>query len=85
MRFESFSFGSIQIDGVTYEHDLIIDRGEIGKRKKLGGPDLKHDVTIGGRGSKGTALRLTVMPTRSRQSCACIPSSSLLRRSTSTK
>ena len=34
MRFESFSFGSIQIDGVTYGHDLVIDRGEIRKRKK---------------------------------------------------
>jgi len=34
VRFESFSFGSIRIDGVTYEHDLVIDRGEIRKRKK---------------------------------------------------
>ena len=34
MRFESFSFGSIRIDGVTYEHDVVIDRGEIRKRKK---------------------------------------------------
>ena len=34
MRFESFSFGSIRVDGVTYEHDLVIDRGEIRKRKK---------------------------------------------------
>ncbi len=34
MRFESFSFGSIQIDGVIYEHDLVIDRGEIRKRRK---------------------------------------------------
>ena len=34
MRFESFSFGSIQIDGVTYEHDVVIDRGEVRKRKK---------------------------------------------------
>ncbi|MCI0416425.1 hypothetical protein L0222_26925 [bacterium] len=34
MRFEDFSFGSIQIDGVTYEHDVLIDRGEISKRKK---------------------------------------------------
>jgi hypothetical protein len=34
VRFESFSFGSIQIDGVTYEHDLVIDRGAIRKRKK---------------------------------------------------
>ena len=35
MRFENFSFGSIRIDGVTYEHDLVIDRGEIRKRKKM--------------------------------------------------
>ncbi len=34
MRFESFSFGSIRIDGVTYDYDLVIDRGEIRKRKK---------------------------------------------------
>jgi hypothetical protein len=34
MRFESFSFGSIRIDGITYEHDVVIDRGEVRKRKK---------------------------------------------------
>ncbi|MCI0612885.1 MTH938/NDUFAF3 family protein [bacterium] len=34
MRFEEFSFGSIRIDGVTYEHDVVIDRGEVSKRKK---------------------------------------------------
>jgi hypothetical protein len=34
MRFESFSFGSIQINGITYEHDVVIDRGEVHKRKK---------------------------------------------------
>jgi hypothetical protein len=34
MRFDNFSFGSIQIDGSTYDHDVIIDRGEIRKRKK---------------------------------------------------
>jgi hypothetical protein len=34
MKFEGFSFGSIRIDGVTYEHDVVIDRGEIRKRKK---------------------------------------------------
>lgn len=32
MRFEKFSFGSIQIDGRRYEHDVIIDRGVIRKR-----------------------------------------------------
>ncbi len=34
MRFEKFSFGSIRIDGTTYEHDVVIDRGKIYKRKK---------------------------------------------------
>ena len=34
MRFTGYSFGSIQVDGVTYDHDLIIDRGKIRKRKK---------------------------------------------------
>ena len=34
MRFEKFSFGSIRIDGVTYEHDVVIDRGKVHKRKK---------------------------------------------------
>ncbi|MBZ5514824.1 MAG: hypothetical protein LAN62_08265 [Acidobacteriia bacterium] len=34
MRFEDFSFGSIRIDGVTYEYDVVIDGGEIRKRKK---------------------------------------------------
>ncbi len=34
MQFEHFSFGSIRIDGVTYEHDVLIDRGKVRKRKK---------------------------------------------------
>ncbi len=34
MHFDNFSFGSLQIDGNTYEHDVVIDRGEISKRKK---------------------------------------------------
>jgi hypothetical protein len=34
MHFEKFSFGSIRIDGITYEHDVLIDRGEIRKRNK---------------------------------------------------
>jgi len=34
MRFENFLFGSVQVDGVTYEHDVVIDRGEVRKRKK---------------------------------------------------
>jgi len=34
MEFEEFSFGSIRIDGVTYEYDVVIDRGKIRKRSK---------------------------------------------------
>lgn len=34
MRFGTFKFGSIQLDGVTYEFDVVIDRGRVRKRKK---------------------------------------------------
>src|ERR1700757_4971137 len=34
MHFDKFSFGTLQIDGRTYEQDLVIERGEIRKRKK---------------------------------------------------
>jgi hypothetical protein len=34
MRFEAFSFGSIRIDGATYNHDVVIDREHVRKRKK---------------------------------------------------
>jgi hypothetical protein len=34
MRFDDLSFGSIRIDGVAYEHDVVVDHGTIRKRKK---------------------------------------------------
>jgi len=34
IRFDAFSFGSIRIDGITYEHDVVIDHGQVRKRKK---------------------------------------------------
>jgi hypothetical protein len=34
VHFGKFSFGSLQIDGRTYEEDVVIERGEIRKRKK---------------------------------------------------
>ena len=34
MDFGKLHFGSIAINGVTYEHDVVIDRGKIRKRKK---------------------------------------------------
>jgi hypothetical protein len=45
MRFETFSFGSIRIDGVTYDHDVVIDRGKIHQRKKK--PSKKFRNTFG--------------------------------------
>jgi hypothetical protein len=34
MDFGKFHFGRIEIDGVTYECDVVIERGRIRKRKK---------------------------------------------------
>jgi hypothetical protein len=34
MRISHFDFGVVEIDGVTYQHDIVIDHGEIRKRKK---------------------------------------------------
>jgi hypothetical protein len=34
MRLSNYSFGSVRVDGVTYDYDLVIDRGKIRKRKK---------------------------------------------------
>jgi hypothetical protein len=34
MDFGKFQFGSIKIDGVSYKHDVVIDRGKIRKRRK---------------------------------------------------
>src|ERR1044071_5914456 len=45
MHFDKFSFGSIQIDGKTYEKDVVIDRGEIRRRKK--GPSKKFREDFG--------------------------------------
>ncbi|HVP69420.1 MAG TPA: MTH938/NDUFAF3 family protein [Anaeromyxobacteraceae bacterium] len=34
MRLEDFKFGRIRIDGVTYKHDVVIQRGHVRKRRK---------------------------------------------------
>jgi hypothetical protein len=34
VRFSGYSFGSVRVDGVSYDHDLIIDRGTIRQRHK---------------------------------------------------
>jgi hypothetical protein len=43
MNFEEYSFGSIQIDGTTYDDDVIIDRGEISKRPKKQSKKYRED------------------------------------------
>jgi hypothetical protein len=34
MRFGAFTFGSIEIDGKTYNHDVVLDAGKVRKRRK---------------------------------------------------
>ena len=43
MRFDTFSFGSLRIDDSTYEHDVVIDRGEIRDRKKKPSKKFRDD------------------------------------------
>ncbi len=44
MQFEVFSFGSIRIDGITYKHDIVLDRGEISKRKKRASKKYRNET-----------------------------------------
>jgi hypothetical protein len=43
MRIDQFTFGSIRIDGVIYEHDVVIARGRVRERKKKSSKPF-HDV-----------------------------------------
>ncbi|HMF77325.1 MAG TPA: hypothetical protein VK604_16825 [Bryobacteraceae bacterium] len=43
MNFGKFSFGTLQIDGRTYEQEVLIDRGEIHKRKKKPSKKLRDE------------------------------------------
>jgi hypothetical protein len=45
MRFEAFSFGSVRIDGITHDYDVVIDRGQVRKRKKK--PSKKYRDAFG--------------------------------------
>src|ERR1700693_5174354 len=45
VRIENFSFGSIEIDGRTFAHDVVIDRGQIRKRRK--GASKRHRDSYG--------------------------------------
>jgi hypothetical protein len=43
MRIDQFTFGSIRIDGTTYDRDVVIDRGRVRKRKKKPSKPLRTD------------------------------------------
>jgi hypothetical protein len=43
MRFTDYSFGSIRIDDVAYDRDVVVDRGEIRKRKKGPSKELRAE------------------------------------------
>ena len=43
MRFGKFSFGSLRIEGRPFEHDVVIDRGEIRDRKKKPSKKFRED------------------------------------------
>lgn len=43
MRFKDFSFGSLRIDGTVYDRDVVIDHGEIRKRKKQPSKQFRDD------------------------------------------
>jgi hypothetical protein len=43
MAFEAFSFGSIRINGTSYDHDVVIDQGRIRKRDKKPSKKFRDD------------------------------------------
>jgi hypothetical protein len=45
MQAELLKFGRIEVEGVTYDHDVVIDGGTVRKRKK--GPSKAHRARYG--------------------------------------
>ncbi len=43
MRFDRYSFGAITIDGATYDHDVVVDRGSISRRRKKASKRFRDD------------------------------------------
>jgi hypothetical protein len=44
MRFGKFDFGAVEIDGVRYEYDVVIDRGKVRKRKKKPSQKFRNEL-----------------------------------------
>ena len=59
MHFGKFSFGALQIGGSTYDQDVVIDRGEIRKRKKMPSKKFRDEF-----GHAPLYLELVIVPTR---------------------
>ena len=64
MQIQRFTFGSIQIDGVTYEYDVVIDGGQVRKRKKKASKRLRaglgHTPLSGAEDLPWTCRRLVI-------------------------
>jgi hypothetical protein len=45
VQIDSFSFGSVRIDGHTHHHDVVIDRGQVRERRK--GASKRHRESYG--------------------------------------
>lgn len=43
MRIEAYEFGRITIDGVSYEHDIVVEDGRVRKRRKGPSKDRKAE------------------------------------------
>jgi len=46
MTFDDLSFGSVRIDGVTYEYDVVVDRGKIRRRKKKPSREFREEFGL---------------------------------------
>jgi len=67
IRFEGFSFGSIRTNGATYEHDVVIDRGRISKRRKKSSKIIpRHLWTHTARWDRCGACARVLMPAAGR-------------------
>jgi hypothetical protein len=59
MHFDKFSFGSVQIDGSTYEHDVVIDCGEVSKTQEKAVQEVPRRV----REAERRKIKLLALPT----------------------
>jgi hypothetical protein len=46
VRIGNFSFGRITVDGITYEHDVVIDHGKVRKRNKKPSKKFRESTRI---------------------------------------